>query len=666
MAALLQRFLEEMGYALLEQTGQGRFQMLAHPPVWFTEVWGESLAGAEEFSLAADSPFLENFLVEAEAFWNSREAGECRSDIWFEKTGVGKEIPLQAMALRLEGKQVLALHQPAGDFQEQSRVLQTARNSALEHERLVREIQKKEILLHCIIHDLSQPLSAMRGSFDCLSGEQASARAQQFVEIGKLASDQQESMIREILHAFSADLQSTLEAGQEASDSPNLLQCAQTALQTLSPAFEAKRVKLSLDPRIDVAAGWRVNGEETRLRRIFTNLLENALRYTPPGARVTVGVEDDVDFCKAYVDDEGPGLPEDLRPVQIFSMFSKGKSEGGKAGLGLYFCRIMVERWGGAIGCASLPEKGARFWFRLPKAEREAKSAEGEKELAPRVSAASAPCAAQRTLRILFADDQADIRNLTTYQLERGGHSILAVPDGKEALRATQREAFDLILLDEEMPGMRGDHVARVIREHETKSGGHAFLVALTGNDSKEDRARLQGVGFDAVLAKPFHLEALADVLLNSKRRVTDVPVLEKPNLLVQPPTSSPLERVGGDEKLLRKMTQTFLRDTPRRLAAMERAIQQKNGEQLASLAHALKGSVSIFGAPEARQRAQNLQRIGRGGELGEAAHALECLKEEIAKLEENLRGYARQPRARAKPDGAKEQGSRGKRGKTK
>ena len=68
------------------------------------------------------------------------------------------------------------------------------------------------------------------------------------------------------------------------------------------------------------------------------------------------------------MDDEGPGLPQDATAERLFALFAKGKDErSGKAGLGLYFCKITVERWGGAIGCENRPSLGARFWFRLPR-----------------------------------------------------------------------------------------------------------------------------------------------------------------------------------------------------------------------------------------------------------------------------------------------------------
>ncbi len=398
--------------------------------------------------------------------------------------------------------------------------------------------------------------------------------------------------------------------------------------------------------RPTASPSWPLASKTAGLRRVFTNLLENALRYSSEGGNVTVGLQCDGEFRKAFVDDEGPGLPPDLRPAQMCALFSKGKEGGGKAGFGLYFCRTTVERWGGSISCASLPEMGSRFYFRLPKA---AVHAEGEAPPDELLSAVAGPRPAvkgRRAMRILFADDQEDIRTLTTHQLERSGHHVHAVCNGSEALSALLQEHFDVILLDEEMPAMGGVQAAHTIRENEARAGSHAFLIALTGNNTEDDRARLRREGFDAVLGKPFRLEGLVEILeaAGSTLALTSVP--KKPAAAISAGIDDLLGRIGGDKKLLNKMIRTFLRDTPIRIAALQKALHRKDADEIASLAHALKGSVSIFLAQHARDRAQELEDLGRKSELSGATAVYAALKEEIAKLEENLRGYAKQTQA--------------------
>jgi signal transduction histidine kinase/HPt (histidine-containing phosphotransfer) domain-containing protein len=636
-------FVRELGYALFESKGKDQFVALTEAPAWLLDLWGPMPAPPAEINLAERSPYLENFLDEARAFWKSDGSGECRSETWVESNPAGREAPLQAIALRLQDKPVLALHSPDLAFREQVQTLQTARNALLDHERLLSEIQTKEILLHCIIHDLSQPLSVMHVALDCLSDEVMDAKHKKFVELGKNASERQESMIREVLQIFSADLRATLDAEKGAASSPNLRKSADAVITSLGPAFEAKQVRLVLTASQNADKNWLVRGEESRLRRIFSNLLENALRYSPAGSSVSIALEDDGEFCQANVDDQGPGLPPDLRPSQIFGLFSKGKQGSGKAGLGMYFCRITVERWGGSIGCASLPEKGARFWFRLPHAA--AAPAEQNKHAAHELTTPATPPEIphiEGPLRILLAEDQDEIRMLTTHQLERNGHEVVAVSNGQEALDAARASQFDVILLDEQMPIVGGVEAAHKIRRESVDATKRPYLIALTGNNTDEDHQRLRSEGFDFVLGKPFRLSALTDLFQRSTPS-------GQPNLPAAPATRNTehpggfpamLERVGGDAKLLRQMIRTFLKDTRKRMSSLQRQIRRKNSPEVAALAHAILGSSAIFGASEASKLAKQIQALGREAAFSQAEKVYELLKEEIANLERNLRGY--------------------------
>jgi signal transduction histidine kinase/CheY-like chemotaxis protein len=664
MRDALQIFPREMGFALLEYRGDGELFPIAELPKWFSEIWAEAGNGRGPIPLSFESPFLENFLLEAEDFWNSPDSTACQSETWIEKTISGGELPVQAKALFLSGKRILALFSPDAQFREQVKFLQTARNAELDQERLAREIQKKEILLHCIVHDLSQPLSVMHAAMDSLSEESISEHSRQFLMLAKHASSQQETMIRQILQTFSDDLRASLDAGPEGNTCSDLLECARQTMTSLGPTFEAKGIRLAVSSTVDPQAKCPVVAEESRLQRIFSNLFENALRYTPAGGRVTIGVEDEGDFLKAYVDDEGPGLPKDLRPEQIFGLFMKGKPSGGKAGLGLYFCRITVERWGGSIGCVTLPEKGSRFWFRLPRAGEHIGATASAAQDMTKLARVQRKASLIRPLRILFADDQEDIRTITAYQLKRCGHKVVTAKDGNHALRVFRSAPFDVVLLDQEMPGMSGDEVARAIRKDEHGKKKQVFLVASTGNTASEDVRCLKQAGFDDVLGKPFRLEDLNLILAGSPAAKS---AAAAPSLASAPPEANfadLIARVGGDEELFKRMIRTFLRDTPKRLAGIAAAIQKKKPEVLVSLAHALKGSVGIFGAEAARKHTQELQDLGRSSKLSGAREVLALLKEEIAKLQANLRGYANQTPARPKSSQARRQRPPRNRGK--
>lgn len=250
-------------------------------------------------------------------------------------------------------------------------------------------------------------------------------------------------------------------------------------------------------------------------------------------------------------------------------------------------------------------------------------------------------------MRILLADDQKEIRLLTTAQLERSGHQVVAVANGLEALHALQREPFDVVLMDEDMPVMNGLQALRAIRERATEFGP-MVLIALTGYNTEPDRERLLRAGFDSVIGKPFHLEELDALFKVSAERKTSGERERQAPARAQSPIANLLGRVGADEKLARTIVTTFLRDSPKRMAGIQKALQRKDSETLASLAHALKGSVSIFGAHTACDLLQQLPVLGRGLDSRELARVYEQLKEEIAELEESLRGYAGQKSPRS------------------
>jgi signal transduction histidine kinase/DNA-binding NarL/FixJ family response regulator len=635
MSSLPTELLQLLGYALCEHRGDRQFVLLYDPPSWFHEVWGREANAGKVLPLADRSPFLEAFLLDAEEHWNSDAASPVESGAWVESVDGGGEIPLEARAWRVAGRRILSIHSAPQDFQERTRVLQTARDSLLVHERLLKEIQKKEILLHCIIHDLSQPLTAMRGCFDVLEHEATTPGSKRLIELGRQQSERQDSMIREVLQAFAMDIDSAMGGGDAAQIAPSLLTCAEETVAAFGPVFQSHKAAIRLDAGVDRNARWGVAGEKSRLMRIFSNLVENALRHAPKGTVVTIGLSDDGGHVKAFVDDEGSGLPKEFKPSEAFALFSKGKEGGGKAGLGLYFCRITVERWGGSIGCESLPHRGARFWFRLPRATRADSGAASLRASADTGSHRQAP------LKILLAEDDPAIRELTGLLLEREGHEVLAVASGLEAHRALARRRFDLVLLDEEMPGMSGVDVTKKIRARETPGGARQTIFALTGNNTEEDHARLLAAGFDACLGKPFRAQELGQTIARFTLGATKAPPKGGEPAAATAADSSLLARVGGDPKLLRSVAKTFLKDYPAKRRKIQQAIARKSAPALASAAHALKGAVAIFGAEDAVESARDLQQMGRQGALTAATAALRQLDEALARLDTKLREYA-------------------------
>ncbi len=166
-----------------------------------------------------------------------------------------------------------------------------------------------------------------------------------------------------MLDAFSARVRSTAKIKA----TPELLEDARPAIRTvleqLGPVAESAGVALTLEADCDPPRP--ITGNGRRLGRVVQNLVENAIRHSPDGGKVTVGLTPTEEGLRFTVDDVGPGIrPEDRQ--RIFAPFSQGSgATKGRVGLGLYFCRITIERWGGQLE-AENRDPGTRFWFAIP------------------------------------------------------------------------------------------------------------------------------------------------------------------------------------------------------------------------------------------------------------------------------------------------------------
>jgi signal transduction histidine kinase/CheY-like chemotaxis protein/HPt (histidine-containing phosphotransfer) domain-containing protein len=674
--SIFESFLVSQGYALFESLGDGKFLAVGDCPSWCRDILDLTSPMENPIVLAANSPFLENFLVDAEHFWNSKTEGAVNSGNWIERDKNGREVPLEAFALSLDNKKILILQNLSAHFTEQQQWFQTARDSLLAHEQLLSEIQKKEILLHCIVHDLSQPLTAITGCFNLLRLEKVPPVVEKYVEAGLRESQRQESMIRGILSAFSGDLMAQQASGHSGGAVPDLSVCARQALEEFFSAFKDKDVRLRFAPPLNDSADWRVVGDAPRLDRIFGNLLENTLRYSPPKSTVTIGLEDQGGYVLAFVDDEGPGLPKDLPTNQLFALFSKGKSHSGKAGLGLYFCKITVERWGGTIGAETRAQGGSRFWFRLPRANAKLRDSEPAHASAEKHSVPSQPSTSStdppaqvsrigrtlKSLRVLVTEDTEINRDLIGELLTKRGHSVSAVSDGLEAIAAFERNPFDVILMDQEMPNMNGLDATRAIRKLESSTGRHIRIIGLTGNATSEDERRCLNAGMDAFLSKPVRMEKLYEAV-ESKLQTSNQPDRTQPAPVPLDPATTKkavaenesvaahLHRAtGGNQKLQRTLVKSFLQDAPKTLSLIRRAIAKKDAQKLASAAHALKGSISIFGAAKAVAIVRDLETMGRSGHLFHAGPQFRALESEFQRIKPELQAISSVPSGKPKP----------------
>jgi len=244
----------------------------------------------------------------------------------------------------------------------------------------------------------------------------------------------------------------------------------------------------------------------------------------------------------------------------------------------------------------------------------------------------------ERRLQILLAEDNPVNQRLAASLIQRRGHRVTIVGNGRDAVAAVARDRFDVVLMDVQMPEMGGFEATAAIRAREGDTGTHIPIVAITAHVMKGDRERCLAAGMDDYITKPFDSRTLCRLI----EHVAEGPA---PSAEPAPAPANPhdelLARVGGDRALLAELVRLFVDDAPRSLARIRKAIDAGDGEELRRAAHTLKGAASNFDAPALVQAARALEEIGRGKRFDEQAPAWQALTTEMDRLTARLAAVA-------------------------
>ncbi|MBN3908366.1 MAG: HAMP domain-containing histidine kinase [Nostoc sp. NMS1] len=359
--------LAALNILALEQIDVGLFKIIGNLPDWLNQFCRKNLALGMNISIPEEEfYFLNNFLIDAEKFWMNNNTKKLSSGFWTEIDPTGQEYQFKAYAICVNNKKILLIEALEDSYQEQQDVLQKAREYQLIYQQLLKDNQKKDVLIHCLIHDMAVELNAINCCFTLLEFENLTPKGKEYLETGTKQCLKQEMLIKDILDAFSTEATLTENSDIDIDKSPNILSSIQEVIEFSKLNFALNNIQLQLASNIDMTIDWKVIGDKSRLDRVIANLVENAYRYSKPDSIVTIGLQLDGQYVLVTIDDCGLGVSPEMEK-NLFQKFSQGKDKSGRAGLGLYFCRITLERWGGMIGYLPRLEGGSRFWFRLPR-----------------------------------------------------------------------------------------------------------------------------------------------------------------------------------------------------------------------------------------------------------------------------------------------------------
>jgi signal transduction histidine kinase len=373
--------------------------------------------------------------------------------------------------------------------------------------RLVREMEErrdaerkshaKDEFLAMLGHELRNPLSAISSASSLIglpgANSETVGRAKQIIQ----RQSQHLSRIVDDLLDLSRAMSGKILLSRKPTDMANLVAgCMET--------FRATGRTAGYRISVDLGSCW-VDCDPTRLEQIVSNLLDNALKYTPSGGNIDIGVAAEGDDMVLTVRDSGVGIPAELLP-QVFDVFVQGaisidRSQGG-LGIGLSLVRRLVELHGGSVGAHSAGSgQGSTFTIRLPRTEP---------ALAPQTPQSTAGDNSGKP-SVLLIEDNEDGREMMATMLAAHGFPVAQAGDGLQGVAAAKARPPAAALVDIGLPGIDGYEVARRLRQDPATRG--IRLIALTGYGLAEDQRRVLEAGFDQHLVKPVSMDQLLEAL---------------------------------------------------------------------------------------------------------------------------------------------------------
>jgi PAS domain S-box-containing protein len=476
----------------------------------------------------------------------------------------------------------------------------------------------KEVFLANMSHEIRTPMSGVLGIAGLLAKTKLDEQQQQFLQLIQESANNLLLLVNDVL-----DLEKII-LGKLQFEHVVFSLGGRIDLCLQSFIYKAEEKGIGLVHENLLGEDLVILGDPYRLSQVMNNLINNAIKFTEAGA-VTIetrliqksGNEARIAFT---VRDTGIGITESQLGL-IFEPFMQAhvaisRTHGG-TGLGLSICRELITMMGGVLKVESEAGKGSSFSFELPFAISSSK-------LNQSTVAQDLNYKSLGSRYVLVAEDVELNQYLVRHIMESWGFTVDIVNNGREAVDMVQKNNYDLVLMDIQMPEMDGMEATRAIRQLSDHKKAAIPIVALTANALKGDSEKYLAVGMNDFLPKPFNEQKLFMIISNNLKTGAPAPT-SKPMKELNTPVTGSEEKLydlnmvktisGGDESFVKRMVQLFVDTVPPSLTDLQKETAQQNWLQVSKLAHKMKATIDSMGITQIQEVVRKIETNGKKGE---------------------------------------------------